>query len=961
MADETSNNADFIGRVVGDAKNPPETRMLTGWFGDSGEEGYRRLYTDAELSSYVDIPDDAILYTEPIRDAQPAGAVLVWIRRDAAVKQGGSAFSRAARFLQGQVQQDFASGAGAAAGLDLEKAGFHCVTQVPCGEVTGFTGKCTNEPQVGGAWPCITAPPHCAEVTGFTGKCTHQPWPNPTRYIGCTIFHCPTNDLTHIPHICNLVATGLPGCGGVNPPDKGGDPAALRAESKEGADDKEAATPVTSLLGCGYTKTWGLCETNLLGCGQTKDCPTTMPGCGQTQDCPTTMPGCGWSKNPICTDLPGCGFTKNWGACQQAAQAQPNFTPATVPTQIGCQAQQNFTPATVCTQIGCQGGGGNQTPATVCTGQNAQNVGAPASAICATNIACNFTLFCHTRNIVDCFPTLINCPHTRFEPQCFPIPKASPFCPVTPGCPFGPGPVITPNVRGGVAGVAFGAADVVIPNNTQAPGCEVSGVMICPTTIPGCTVPPTSPQFKCTQTKPPTQCTQSGPQCPTSCGPDCQSQQVNCTQVGPICGHDPCTLGIMCTVVAPCVTKTNAQLDCTFGCTLNGPNCIQPATIDATCQNPNAQQAFAAPRPIPVTQGTAGCPASDFVACSQFGGCRTQPNCDCTFFGGCPTDAQVGAAGPVTGCTQSGPQCPTHQFPCTIAGPACPPTPATTCTQFGQQCPTQPNGDCTFFGGCLTHGQIGAGRAAACAPTPGIICTQFGQQCPTHQKPCHTPGFECTMFCTQGSPGCPVTQSSPQCFGPLTAGGPQCPVHSGFNCPSAIGCQSIACNQSIACHPQGGGQQQQFGAQAQNLAALPIQPTHYFICPQHTHQIVQCYPSVVDACPTRLCTQQFVQCHPSLIDACPTRQIIQCNPSAVDACPTRIGCPTQDPAQCPPASGFNCPSALGCQSIACKPGGGGQQQQFAAAQPNAAIGFPTPATRCFICPPITSYPRCAAF
>ena len=111
MADKTSNNADFIGRVVEDAKNPPETRMLTGWFGDSGEEGYRRLYTDAELSSYVDIPDDAILYTEPIRDSQPAGAVLVWIKRDAAVKQGGSAFSRAARFLQGQVQQDFAGAA----------------------------------------------------------------------------------------------------------------------------------------------------------------------------------------------------------------------------------------------------------------------------------------------------------------------------------------------------------------------------------------------------------------------------------------------------------------------------------------------------------------------------------------------------------------------------------------------------------------------------------------------------------------------------------------------------------------------------------------------------------------------------------------------------------------------------------------------------------------------------------
>jgi hypothetical protein len=172
--DDTPRNADFVGRVVRDAKNPPETRMLTGWLGDAADEGYRRLYTDAELTAYVDIPADAILYTEPIRDVQPSGGVFVWIKRDAALKPGGSASSRAARFLQGQVQQDFASGGGGAPGSagggggqtpgSLEKAGFRCVTQVPCGEPTGFTGQCTKQPEVGGAWPCITAIPGPAAV-----------------------------------------------------------------------------------------------------------------------------------------------------------------------------------------------------------------------------------------------------------------------------------------------------------------------------------------------------------------------------------------------------------------------------------------------------------------------------------------------------------------------------------------------------------------------------------------------------------------------------------------------------------------------------------------------------------------------------------------------------------------------------------------------------------------------------
>src|SRR5690349_17307628 len=69
----TPPNAEFVGRVVSDASNPPETRMLTGWLGDAAEEGYRRLYTNAELSAYVDIPADAILYSEPMRDVQPSG------------------------------------------------------------------------------------------------------------------------------------------------------------------------------------------------------------------------------------------------------------------------------------------------------------------------------------------------------------------------------------------------------------------------------------------------------------------------------------------------------------------------------------------------------------------------------------------------------------------------------------------------------------------------------------------------------------------------------------------------------------------------------------------------------------------------------------------------------------------------------------------------------------------------
>src|ERR1700686_5588096 len=62
---DTPKHAGFVERVVSDAKNPPETRMLTGWLGESGEEGYKRVYTDAKRSASVRIWVYRILTARP--------------------------------------------------------------------------------------------------------------------------------------------------------------------------------------------------------------------------------------------------------------------------------------------------------------------------------------------------------------------------------------------------------------------------------------------------------------------------------------------------------------------------------------------------------------------------------------------------------------------------------------------------------------------------------------------------------------------------------------------------------------------------------------------------------------------------------------------------------------------------------------------------------------------------------
>ena len=180
MADRESVYSPFVKAVAGDGTTPPDVRVLKGWLGASGEEGFVRLYLDLELSTYVDIPSDAVLYSEGVPDSHPAGERHVWVPRNAELKEGGSAIARASKFLFGEVQRDFLGGArqqqpqagGAAVQIPETKL---CLTFKPGCERTGFTGQCesslnpcitvTEMPQ-----RCLTRMPGC-EHTGFTGNC----------------------------------------------------------------------------------------------------------------------------------------------------------------------------------------------------------------------------------------------------------------------------------------------------------------------------------------------------------------------------------------------------------------------------------------------------------------------------------------------------------------------------------------------------------------------------------------------------------------------------------------------------------------------------------------------------------------------------------------------------------------------------------------------------------------------
>lgn len=375
---------DFISRIVGDPKNPRESRLLQGWLGDAAEETNRRLYTDLSLSSYVDIPTDAILHTEPLRDSQPPGAVFVWYKADANVQQGGSAAGRAARFLQGPVTQTFGAGApGGGAGAGVVGGDFTlptgviclsavdgCPTRINC-DTKPPTAFCSQFPegcQTQCGRDCQTPQPGCTNV-----NCTQAgpDCPPPSIGIACTVVPtCRTNPILDCTFGCTIAGAQCPET-----------PFPQCAINDQTFNQVGAAAGAAGLQ-IPHTRPW-LCIA-----------PTPATRCFI---CPPITRG----RN--CDILAGAGVPQ-----PQAAAFSP-ITVCNCPQGGGAPQPQEafFSPITVCN---CpQGGGGTQPPHCFgptgtqgCT-QPPHCFGPTGTQGCTQNVQ-------QCPSIVDACPTRINCP-----------------------------------------------------------------------------------------------------------------------------------------------------------------------------------------------------------------------------------------------------------------------------------------------------------------------------------------------------------------------------------------------------------------------------------------------------------------------------------------------------------------------------------------------------------------------
>jgi hypothetical protein len=306
---------EFVSHIVKDPNKHVETLLLSGFFGPSSEKEHTRLYFDAELSQYVEIPNKAILYSQQMPPAvSPLGGAYVWIEHEAQLVHGKAGAQRAkAKFFEGPI----AEAAGGAYGLPPTPSAPICTAQVtPCGPCTQAPACPTHAP------PCTVGPPCPTHLQTPCVPCvTHQLTP---------CLPCPTHQqtpcvpcLTHQQTPCvpclSQVAPCTPACPThlltPCPPCLTQHQPCLTPAATQCGPCLTPECPVTPALGCHNT---------IAGCPTGVVCNTVACPVTPAAACHVTLAGCpsGVACNTAACNTPACGIT---AACGVTAGCGPGF------------------------------------------------------------------------------------------------------------------------------------------------------------------------------------------------------------------------------------------------------------------------------------------------------------------------------------------------------------------------------------------------------------------------------------------------------------------------------------------------------------------------------------------------------------------------------------------------------------------------------------------------------------
>jgi hypothetical protein len=299
---------DFVAQVNPDPTTARGGTVLAGFIGKGAAAGDLRVYGDHSLTSWVDVPADAVLHAVELPAASsPLGGSVLWVKSDAKLTPSGSAAPQFALIptVLTPHQPTFAPGCG------ISTAQYTCAPH--CG--VDQTASNTCPPGCGiGQTASNTCPPGCIANLTHPVAC----WKNTAPPV------CPPQVFTHI----------------------------CMAQPEFAAPTAACPQPTPTAV---PTQHAAVCPTPATVCTQF-GCPQPTPTAIPTQHaavCPTPA--------TVCTQF-GCPQPTPTAIPTQHAAVCP--TPATVCTQFGCpqptptaiptqHAAVCPTPATVCTQVGC--------------------------------------------------------------------------------------------------------------------------------------------------------------------------------------------------------------------------------------------------------------------------------------------------------------------------------------------------------------------------------------------------------------------------------------------------------------------------------------------------------------------------------------------------------------------------------------------------------------------------------
>lgn len=99
----------FVDILVSDPANVPAMVVLSGFLGSSSLEGYKRVYLNAALSEFFEVPEAAILHAmKHAVSSSPLGETTLWLKRDAElIRNGANSVETRAQFFVGPIQQSY--------------------------------------------------------------------------------------------------------------------------------------------------------------------------------------------------------------------------------------------------------------------------------------------------------------------------------------------------------------------------------------------------------------------------------------------------------------------------------------------------------------------------------------------------------------------------------------------------------------------------------------------------------------------------------------------------------------------------------------------------------------------------------------------------------------------------------------------------------------------------------------